>query len=376
MSAAHDAYAEKSCPGHDPSAMSSRHRCNALLAATTDDDAGHVDSGYRYSGRNVVKRKLLLLMALLVLCGLAMPGPALSQVKKDAKATAVRIGVQASSALTMILRSQGTLERALAPLGVEVRWSEFATGPALFQALNDGSVDLTADMADAVPVVGQAKGTRLTYVAQEAPSPKAAALVVRDGSPIAGIADLKGRRIAVTRATGLHYMTIVALQQSGLTFSDIVPVYVTPAEGKAALLAGKADAWATRDPYLAAAQRQSKVRILTDGRYLTDYARYYLAATPFVEARPDVVLRYFEELQKTGAWVRQNPAEAAALLAPLWKLDADTVALANSRRSYAVRLVRRDYFGEQQKIADHFFAEGLLPRRLATKDVSIWKPGD
>jgi sulfonate transport system substrate-binding protein len=293
----------------------------------------------------------------------------------QAKAGEVRIGYQKSSTLITILKSKGTLENAFKPLGLTVRWSEYASGLPLLEALNAGALDLSADVADTVPVVGQAAGLRLTYVAQEAPSPKAQAIVVAEGSPVKKVADLKGRKVAVTRAAGVHYLLIMALEHAGLTFADIEPAYLTPAEGRAALSNGSVAAWVTYDPFLAAAQSQAKVSMLTDGRYLADYQRYYLAATPFAEAHPEAIKLMFAELQKAGAWVKHNPKEAAALLAPLWELDADTVSLANARRSYAVRLVAPENLGEQQKIADLFFAEGVLPRRLVTRDVSIWKPG-
>src|SRR5262249_44776027 len=157
----------------------------------------------------------------------------------------VRIGYQKSSTLATILKSKGTLEGALAPLGLTVRWSEYSSGLPLLEALNAGALDLSADVADTVPVVGQAAGLKLTYVAQEAPSPKAQAIVVPAGSPITRVADLKGRKVAFTKGGGGHYLLILALEHDGLTFTDIVPTYLGPAEGKAALLSGSVDAWAT-----------------------------------------------------------------------------------------------------------------------------------
>ncbi len=83
----------------------------------------------------------------------------------------------------------------------------------------------------------------------------------------------------------------------------------------------------------------------------------------------------FDELQKTGKWVKGNPAEAATLLAPLWGLDAGIVTQANERRSYAVRAVLPANLSEQQRIADIFQAAGLLPKKIDAADVPIWKPG-
>lgn len=286
----------------------------------------------------------------------------------------VRIGFQKSSTLLAILKSRGTLEAGLQPLGLKVKWSEFTSGLPLLEALNVGAIDVSADVADTVPVFAQAAGARLTYIAQEAPSPWAQAIVVPANSAIARVADLKGKKVAVTKAAGVHYLLIVALERAGLSFADIEPAYLTPADARAALESGSVSAWVTWDPFLAAVQQQANARILADGRELADYQRYYLAATPFAEARPDVIAFIFGELQKTGQWVKQNPAEAAALLAPIWGLDQATVARANERRSYAVRLVVPANLGEQQKIADTFLAAKLLPKIINATDVSIWKP--
>ena len=64
-------------------------------------------------------------------------------------------------------------------------------------------------------------------------------IVVPAASPIKHLADLKGRKVAVTKGAGAHYLLIVALQHAGLTFTDIQPAYLSPAEGRAALMAGE-----------------------------------------------------------------------------------------------------------------------------------------
>ncbi|MBX4378583.1 hypothetical protein K4H02_26340, partial [Mycobacterium tuberculosis] len=72
--------------------------------------------------------------------------------------------------------------------------------------------------------------------------------------------------------------------------------------------------------------------------------------------------------------VKAHPKEAAKLLADLWGIDAATVETANGHRSYGVGAVTPDKLSEQQKIADAFFSEGLIPRKLDTAAVRIWTP--
>lgn len=289
--------------------------------------------------------------------------------------TELRIGYQKSSTLIALLKARGTLEKALAAQDIRLSWHEFASGQPLLEALNVGNLDLSADVADTVPVFAQAAGAQLAYFAQEAPSPAAQAILVRTDSPLRGLADLKGKKVAVTKAAGSHYLLLAALARAGLKFSDIQPAYLTPADGRAAFENGKVDAWVTWEPFLSSAQRQLPTRTLADGEKLAAYQRYYLTSEHFAREHPQVLEVVFAELVKAGDWLRANPREAARILAPLWgNLAPEIVEQANARRSYRVRPVQVESLAEQQKIADAFFAEGLLPRRVDARDLSIWQP--
>lgn len=286
----------------------------------------------------------------------------------------LRIGYQKSSTLINVLKANGELEKGLGELGYTIAWSEFPSGLPLLEALNVGAVDISGDVADTVPVFAQAAGAKLTYIASEAPSPSAQALLVKEDSPIKAVADLKGRKVAVTKAAGSHYLLIALLNKAGLKFADIEPAYLTPADGRAAFEKGAVDAWVTWDPFVSGAQTQSKVRIIADGKGVADYQRYYLASSAFAAEHPEVLRLVFDKLKATGQWVKQNPDEAAKILAPAWGLKPEVVILANSHRSYDVRPVEAANLADVQKIADAFFAEGALPKNITASDAQIWSP--
>jgi len=286
----------------------------------------------------------------------------------------IRLGHQKSSTLVTVLKVNGELEKGLNKLGYTVEWSEFPSGLPLLEALNVGAVDLSGDVADTVPVFAQAAGAKLTYVATEAPSPKAQALLVKQDSPIKTIADLKGKKVAVTKAAGVHYLLIKQLASAGLKLSDIEPAFLTPADGRAAFEKGAVDAWIVWDPFVSAAISQANARILADSTGFADYARFYLASSKFAAEHPDVVRHVFQKLQETGKWVKANPEEAAKILAPVWGLTPEVVITANGNRSYDVRAVQTENLGEVQKIADAFFGEGALPKNITATDAQIWSP--
>jgi sulfonate transport system substrate-binding protein len=318
----------------------------------------------------MIHRRHALRAAALSLFALTLvPGNA-----RAAEAGKLRIGFQKSSTLIALLKEDSALEKALAPLNVTVTWHEFTSGLPIMEALNAGQIDVSADVADTVPIFAQAAQARIAYIAQEAASPAAQAILVAADSPIRSVADLKGRKVAVTKGAGSHYLLLAALAAETLPFRAIKPAYLTPSDGRAALASGGVEAWVAWDPFLSAAEQQTGARILRDGTGLSPYKRYYLAGADYATQRADVLALLFGKLRETGAWVKANPDAAAARLGALWKLDPAIVRQANARRSYQVEPVTRAALAEQQTIADAFRAEGLLPRAVDAAALPIWAP--
>lgn len=351
---------------------------SAHFAATVDNTDDTPRSSQPPARRRFLQRTGTAMLAGGALNALGIAGAA-SVLTHSGQARAanapltLRIGYQKSSTLIVLAKARGTLAQALAPHNVTLTWHEFTSGLPLLEALNVGSIDFSADVADTVPVFAQAAGARIAYVARETPSPDAEAILVPQNSPIKTLSDLKGKRIAVTKGAGVHYLLIAALQSVGLRINDVQPAYLTPADGRAAFASGNVDAWVTWDPFLASVERQDKVRTLTTARGLAGYQRYYLATPAFARDHDAVLRDVYRTLRETGQWVRTNPREAAAQLSPVWGLDVATVEAANKRRSYDVQPVVREAVAEQQRIADVFTQAGLLPKRIDAADATIWQ---
>jgi len=294
-----------------------------------------------------------------------MPG-ALAQPRET-----LRIGYQKYGTL-IILKARGSLEQRLAAQSIDVKWTEFPAGPQLLEGLNVGSIDF-GTVGEAPPIFAQAAGANLVYVGNEPPAPASEALVVRKDSPIRSVADLKGKRIALNKGSNVHYLLVKVLERNGLAYKDIEPVFLPPADARAAFERGSVDAWVIWDPFLAAAERQIGARVLADGNGLTSNHQFYLAARPYAERRPDVVRIVLEEIDKIDAWSRKNPKEVSAFLSKEVGLDNATVDLALSRYAYGVRPIGEQVVGEQQKIADTFLELKLIPKPIAIKDV-VWLP--
>jgi len=302
-----------------------------------------------------------------VICGLLVSG--IAQARET-----VAISYQRSSTLFILLKRTGELEKKLNALGYDVSWHEFSAG--LLQSLNSGSVDLHSDVADAFALFTQAANAPLTYYAEETAAPSAQAIIVPSASPIHSVADLKGKQVAVAKGSGCNFLLLAELKKAGLTINDIQVRYLEAPDALAAFRGGNIDAWVIWDPFLAAQQRDGNVRVVADGTGgIAQYNRFYTATTAFADKHPDVLRLVFDELSETGKWVKAHPQEAAQILGPLWgNIPPPTVELANSRRSYQIVPVRRDQLEEQQRIADTYYAAGLIPNALKATDIHIWTP--
>jgi sulfonate transport system substrate-binding protein len=189
---------------------------------------------------------------------------ALAAITARADEKVIRIGYQKYGTL-ILLKAKGSLEARLKPLGYRVAWAEFPAGPPLLEALNAGAIDF-GSVGETPPIFAQAAaGARLTYVAHEPPAPRGEAILVPKDSPIRTVADLKGKKVALNKGSNVHYLLVRALEQAGVGYGEIQPVFLPPADARAAFERGAVDAWVIWDPYQAAAEAATGARTLADG---------------------------------------------------------------------------------------------------------------
>src|SRR6202050_1318545 len=281
----------------------------------------------------------------------------------------IRIGYQKYGTL-VLLKARGSLERRLAPLHVEVEWTEFPAGPQLLEGLNVGSIDFGTAGA-APPIFAQAAEAHLVYVGNEPPASAGEAILVPKDSPIKTVAELKGKKVALNKGSNVHFLLVKLLEKAGVRYTDIDPVFLTPADARAAFERGSVDAWAIWEPFFAAAQRQTGARILADGNGVVSNHQCFLAPRPYASKRADVVAVVLEELSAVDQWAKANPKDAATVLSPQIGLDHATLELALSRGGYGVTPVNDTVLAEQQRIADTFYDLKLIPKHINVRDATL-----
>lgn len=312
------------------------------------------------------KRLLGVLVASLAAYG-SLVGPAGAQTAAGTPKE-LRIGYQKYGTL-VILKVRGTLEKRLAEKGIAVKWTEFPFGPPLLEAINVGSIDV-GTTGESPPIFAQAAGADLVYIGNEPPAPSAEALIVPKDSPVKGVADLKGRKIAVGKGSNANFLLVKLIENAGLKFSDVEVAYLPPADARAAFESGRVDAWAIWDPFLAAAEKQLNARAVADGKGAVANHQFYLAARAYAEKYPEIVHILLEEIDKIDQWGKQNPKEVAKFISPLIGIDLPIVEVAAQRLTYGVKPVTPEVIAAQQKIADKFFELKLVPKQVKVSDAT------
>lgn len=294
-----------------------------------------------------------------------------SNTNKITSTKTLRIGFQKYGTLTL-LKGSGALDKRLTALGVEVKWNEFPAGPQLLEGLNVGSIDF-GTTGEAPPIFAQAAGADLVYVGNEPPAPDGEAIVIPKDSPLKSVAELKGKKIALNKGSNVHYLLVKALEKAGVAYADIQPVFLPPADARAAFERGSVDAWAIWDPFLAAAEKQLGAKILSTGKDLVSNHQFYLAARRFAEKSPEVIRIVLEELTKIDHWGASHVAEVTQLLSKQIGLDSSIVELSARRFGFGVKPITAQVIAEQQSIANVFAELKLIPKKINIKD-AVWFP--
>ena len=283
----------------------------------------------------------------------------------------LRIGYQ-KAGLLALARQQGVIEKRFP--GTAVKWAEFPYGPPLLEALNAGSLDY-GYTGNAPPVFAQAARANLNYVAAIPARGDNQAILVPADSPLKSLADLKGKKLGVAKGSSAHDLAVAAIESAGLTWKDVSPIYLPPADAASAFAKGAIDAWSIWDPFLAIVELKGARRLPIDP-VVAQQNSFFLANKAFVDANPAIVTGINDALVKVSAWAKDNRAEASKLFSEATGVDLAAQTLAVNRTQFDIAPLDATIVKQQQAVADRFFRVGLIPKQVAVADIVWrWTPG-
>ncbi|ANK62097.1 aliphatic sulfonate ABC transporter substrate-binding protein [Loigolactobacillus backii] len=320
------------------------------------------------------RKKLILFLAfILIWAVVAIFGYSKTQANQSASSnlTTIRVGYQKGDIFD-IARTQGDLATDMKKKGYKIVWKQFQSGSALLQALSAGELDY-GRTGDTPPVTAQASGTKLVYIGAAYSKAAGSGILVPKGSSITSLAQLKGKKVAYSKGSSSHYLLLKALKKAGLKASDIDWVDLDPAAANIAFSKGKVDAWAIWDPYTAAAQVQQNATLLTNAKGLTTDRDFILGTQAFATGHRNVSKLLLKEMQKSMKWANGHHTELINEMSKSLSLPKSAIKKMVERRNYGIQAINNQIIKEQQDIADLFYQEGLISKKVEVKKIVLSK---
>jgi NitT/TauT family transport system substrate-binding protein len=245
-------------------------------------------------------------LVLLTACGSSEDGGA-----EAGAPTTVRIGFSAWPGWFpwQVAQEQGLFAKN----GVTADLTYFDSYTDSLTALSTGNLDANSQtLNDTLSSVSG--GARQTIVLVNDNSTGNDQIIARRG--IDGVADLKGRTVAVEQGTVDHYLLLLALQKAGLSEKDITVKALLTDAAAAAFVAGQVDAVGAFAPFTTTALELAGSRaIATSADFPGAIPDHLVFDADFVEDHPKEVQAMVDTWFDTLAWINDNKDAAIAIMA-------------------------------------------------------------
>ena len=244
-------------------------------------------------------------------------GPAGGGAAPDPAKPTIRVAYQSFPSGDLVVKHNRWLEDALP--GYTIQWTKFDSGADINTAFVAGELDFGAIGSSPV-----ARGLsaplnipyQVAFVLDVAGDNEA--LVARNETGITDVAGLRGKRVATAFASTAHYSLLAALQQAGLSASDVQLVDLQPQASLAAWERGDVDAVYTWLPTLDELRKNgtqliASRQLATAGKPTLDLG---VVSTAFAQEHPDAVDTWRKVETRALELIHDDPGAAAAAIAP------------------------------------------------------------
>jgi NitT/TauT family transport system substrate-binding protein len=197
--------------------------------------------------------------------------------------------------------------------GIDVELKYFDSYTDSLNALSSGAIDANSQTLNDT-LASVSGGAQQTIVLVNDNSTGNDQVIAREG--ISGIADLKGRKVAVEQGTVDHYLLLLALSEAGLSQKDIELVPLATDAAAAAFVAGKVDAVGAFAPFTTTAlQRAGSRAIATSAEFPGAIPDHLVVSGAFAKNRPDAAQALVNTWFDTLDWIKQNNGQAIEIMA-------------------------------------------------------------
>lgn len=239
----------------------------------------------------------------------------------------VIIGHFGSPTPMQVARAAGTFDAAT---GWTIEWRQFGSGTEVIAAMASGDVQV-AELGSSPLAIGASQGVefQLFMIAQGLGT--AESLIAKNGSGIAGLEDLKGKKIAVPVGSTAHYSLMGALSHTGIADSDVTIVNLPADQIAAAWDSGQVDAAFIWEPVQNQILQSGTFIVGADQTAAWGFPTFdgWVVNTEFAAANADAMVAFAKTMNEANLAYLADPAAWTADSAPVKTIAEVTGAAAD-----------------------------------------------
>lgn len=261
---------------------------------------------------------------------------------------------------------QGYVEEELSAIGATFEWTEFASGPLVNEAIAAGEGDI-GFMADLPAIIARSSGQDIQVVSNVATGERSLAVLVPADSDIQDISELKGKKIAYATGSYAQHLLALVLDQAGLTFDDIETVNLGAADSPAALANGDVDAIVIWEQFITKLTTEGTARVLIDGTGIKRSNMVVYSVSDYAKENPEVIEAFIKAVDRGAQFIKENPDEAAAILAPRYSVTEEQMKTILGNFDFTVSLTDADV-NEIITVANYANEAGIISNPVTEEE--------
>ncbi|WET78803.1 ABC transporter substrate-binding protein [Amycolatopsis sp. QT-25] len=254
-------------------------------------------------------------------------------------------------------------------VNVDLKWFDSYTES--INALSSGAIDANSQTLNDT-LASVSGGSKLSVVLVNDNSTGNDKIIARQG--ITGIADLKGKKIAVEQGTVDHYLLLLALQEAKLTEKDVEIVPLLTDAAAAAFVGEQVDAVAAFAPFTSKAlERPGSRAIATSAEFPGAIPDHLVVSEQMSKERKAEVQALVSTWFETIGWIKQNRDEAVRIMAKRGAVSIEEYQSYDAGTTIFTKQQNLDAFTpgvtpahlnfQAGKIADFIVSNGLAQQR-------------
>jgi taurine ABC transporter substrate-binding protein len=212
-------------------------------------------------------------------------------------------------------------------MNANVQLKYFDSGPAALAAIASGSLQLMTDIGNAPTASALSTGVALKIVYAQSLATTGEGLVIRNGSGINSVKDLKGKKIAVVRGSSSDFELNAVLTKNGVNPSDVTKLNMATSSMPAAWNNHSIDAVYVWNPQMSALVNSGGKVLATDEDVIQTAPTFnlVLANGGWAQSNPKLVQGFLQAQDQALIQENQNPDKALQVLSKQSGVPADQV---------------------------------------------------